>query len=438
MKNVPLKYMSVISLGKMLQSTPAHADQEVFPYLKASTLTENGLDLSSLQQMPFSRREQEILQLQKDDVVVVEGGSIGRSAWISEDMAGIYFQNSINRVRPKIFADGRYLKYAIESRRASGFFEAITNQATIRHLTADKLANTPVPYLNQERQRKIADYLDHETAEIDAFIADLRGAGELRKERWRSGRDRALTFGVSGDGGRTRKSATWFDVQRADWSEGPLKRLFDITLGKMLDEKQHVETIERHPYIRAGNIQDGLLELEDVNTMPFTPGEQTKFSLREMDLLVVEGGSVGTNVVLNQDLPGMYFQKTVNRMRPRLGASSYYYSEVLNAYRDRGVFDVVANKSTIQHLTADKLANLEVPIPPVHEQHEIADALSKSREKVASVGLDIAQAIDLARERRAALITAAVTGQIDVTARNKPAAEQLEDDIAQGRHRESA
>ncbi|KHE75502.1 hypothetical protein AS25_01455 [Kocuria marina] len=46
--------------------------------------------------------------------------------------------------------------------------------------------------------------------------------------------------------------------------------------------------------------------------------------------------------------------------------------------------------------------------------------------------------IDLARERRAALITAAVTGQIDVTARNKPAAEQLEDDVAQGLHREFA
>ena len=301
-----------------------------------------------------------------------------------------------------------------------------------------EMKNILLPAPPAHEQQQIADYLDHETAEIDAFIADLHGAGELRKERWRSGRDRALAFGVSGDGGRTRKSATWFDVQRTDWSEGPLKRLFDITLGKMLDEKQHVETAERHPYIRAGNIQDGLLELEDVNTMPFTPEEQAKFSLREMDLLVVEGGSVGTNVVLNQDLPGVYFQKTVNRMRPRLGASSYYYSEVLNAYRDRGVFNVVANKSTIQHLTADKLANLEVPIPPVHEQHEIADALSKSREKVASVGLDIAQAIDLARERRAALITAAVTGQIDVTAKNKPAAEQLEDDVAQGLHREYA
>ncbi len=46
--------------------------------------------------------------------------------------------------------------------------------------------------------------------------------------------------------------------------------------------------------------------------------------------------------------------------------------------------------------------------------------------------------IDLARERRAALITAAVTGQIDVTAKNKPAAEQLEDDVAQGLHREYA
>lgn len=50
---------------------------------------------------------------------------------------------------------------------------------------------------------------------------------------------------------------------------------------------------------------------------------------------------------------------------------------------------------------------------------------------------DIRSAIALARERRAALITAAVTGQIDVTAKNKPAAEQLEDNIAQGLHREN-
>ena len=349
-------------------------------------------------------------------------------------------------MRPRTGADGRFICYLMKSTKFTS--ELVSRERGIGAGGAQGVRTTevpftvlrtiPIPYFSGEAQQQIADYLDHETAEIDAFIADLHGAGELRKERWRSGRDRTLAFGVSGDGGRTRRSATWFDVQRADWSEGPLKRLFDITLGKMLDEKQHAETAERHPYIRAGNIQDGLLELEDVNTMPFTPEEQAKFSLREMDLLVVEGGSVGTNVVLNQDLPGMYFQKTVNRMRPRLGASSYYYSGVLNAYRDRGVFNVVANKSTIQHLTADKLANLEVPIPPVHEQHEIADALSKSREKVASVGLDIAQAIDLARERRAALITAAVTGQIDVTAKNKPAAEQLEDDIAQGIHRESA
>ncbi|WP_369066169.1 restriction endonuclease subunit S [Kocuria carniphila] len=286
-------------------------------------------------------------------------------------------------------------------------------------------------------QKKIADYLDHETAEIDAFIEDLRVAADLRVERWRSTRDQALTFGIEQDPASKTRPVTWFGEHRADWRNGPLKRLFKITLGKMLDEKQHADSDERQPYIRAGNIREDGLDLDNLNSMPFSREEQAKFSLRKSDILVVEGGSVGTNVVLDEDLPHVFFQKTVNRMRPFIQCSSHYYSDVLNSYKDRGVFDVVANKSTIQHLTADKLENLLVPIPPVEEQCLIAESLSQARREISELGDEVTRAIHLARERRAALITAAVTGQIDVTARNKPAAEQLEDDIAQGLHKES-
>src|SRR5699024_10914909 len=152
MKTAPLKYFASVTLGKMLQSDRPKPGQKLLPYLKASSITEQGLDTSNLQEMPFSCAEQKALDLRRDDVVVVEGGSIGRCAYISEDLPGVHFQNAINRVRPRLNVDGRYLRYSIEDLRISGYFEAVTNIATIRHLTAEKLAQSPISVHTYARQ----------------------------------------------------------------------------------------------------------------------------------------------------------------------------------------------------------------------------------------------------------------------------------------------
>ncbi len=89
-------------------------------------------------------------------------------------------------------------------------------------------------------------------------------------------------------------------------------------------------------------------------------------------------------------------------------------------------------------MSPGQLENFAIPVPLPETQNAKLRILSRASEQHALLEKDISAAISLARERRAALITAAVTGQIDVTAKNKPAAEQLEDDVAQGLHREYA
>ena len=83
------------------------------------------------------------------------------------------------------------------------------------------------------------------------------------------------------------------------------------------------------------------------------------------------------------------------------------------------------------------MANFKIAELNTGEQRELIQHVEKIDRRSEGLVQDLDKAINFARERRAALITAAVTGQIDVTARNKPAAEQLEDDIAQGFHREN-
>ena len=88
-------------------------------------------------------------------------------------------------------------------------------------------------------------------------------------------------------------------------------------------------------------------------------------------------------------------------------------------------------------LNRETLRAAPFALPPLGVQEATVRTNQAVRSELIELRHQVEQALSFAQERRAALITAAVTGQIDVTARNKPAAEQLEDDIAQGLHREN-
>lgn len=259
--------------------------------------------------------------------------------------------------------------------------------------------STPLPDLYE--QRAIADYLDRETAQIDTLIAEQQRLIELLKER----RQMVISQATVGDQNPLSPPSGWPTVGQ-HWQ---------VVLGKMLDsgKNRDAHAVDL-PYLRAGNLQDSGLDLAAINVMPFTEAEVAHFDLRKGDLLVVEGGAVGTNVALVDDLPGMAFQKTINRLRPRDGACSAWLGYILRCYRDAGVIDIICNKSTIPHLTAEKLRALRIPPVDYEDQWEIASWLDIVTQKIDSLIQETERLIELARERRAALITAAVTGQIEI------------------------
>ena len=168
------------------------------------------------------------------------------------------------------------------------------------------------------------------------------------------------------------------------------------------------------PYVRAANIQEAGLDLTSVNEMPFSPAEARILDVRRGDLLVVEGGAVGLNTHIDADMTGWSFQKTVNRVRAISDGSTRFLGFSLDALRRDGVIDMLSNKSTIAHLTAEKLERIVIAFPPASEQIEIAEHLQGAAKDIDAAIADAREAIALSRERRAALISAAVTGKIDV------------------------
>lgn len=301
--------------------------------------------------------------------------------------------------------DSRFLHHLLRSRPMIG--EYATRSTGIRpsqwrlYWSQMKMIEIPVPEVSE--QRAIADYLDRETARIDTLIEEQQRLIEMLRER---------RLDVI-------RSAVLGDINPFDPPPGTqltaIGHHFSVTLGKMLDAgKSRREGDEDLPYIRAGNIQDAGLRLDDVNTMPYSASEAAQLNLVAGDLLVAEGGAVGTNVVLTEDMPGWSFQKTVNRLRPLAGGSSVWLGYILKTYRDIGIIDIICNKATIAHLTAEKLRALRVPDTDPGEQRRIAAYLDEQTAKIDTLIAETETFIELARERRSALITAAVTGQIDV------------------------
>ncbi|WP_069161632.1 restriction endonuclease subunit S [Nocardia altamirensis] len=400
-----VKNAATVTLGKMLQSKDSGSDARA-PYMRAANVQPDGvLALEDVNEMWFSKTELEQLSIRAGDVVVVEGGQggFGRAAYVDKDLPDWGFQNSINRLRPIGDFDGRFLAFYLIALRASGFIRAYSNVVSMPHLTAEKLARIPMPLPPPEEQRAIADYLDRETARINDLLEEQQRLIEMLRER----RQDLVRVAVLG-------SANPFSPT-PEVAFTAIGHHFSVTLGKMLDAGKAIRGEDRMlPYVRAGNIQDTGLKLDYVKEMPYSEAEAANLNLLKGDLLVVEGGAVGTNVLLREDMPEWSFQKTVNRVRPLSSWSSAWLGYVLRTYRDIGVIDIVCNRSTIPHLTAEKLRAMRVPFVDPHEQALVAATLDRQTAEIDALIKETERFIELSRERRTALVTAAVTGQIDV------------------------
>lgn len=303
---------------------------------------------------------------------------------------------------PSDDVDPRYVAHAIRLQASSGFTRALARG--VREGGADfrrwsTLAELPIPVPPKSQQVAIANYLDRETAQIDALIAKQEQLIATLRERRAATVARSVPpgFRPSDPGSRTVGSA------------------YTVVLGKMLDSGREAppDATERS-YLRAANVQDSGLKLDSVNTMPFTYAESQRLSLQKGDLLVVEGGAVGTNWLIEEDMPDWSFQKTLNRVRTETNHSTRWLGHVIRTYRDNGYISLICNGSTISHFTAEKLRALRIPDVHPAQQESVANSIDSECAKIDALIAKAERFIELSKERRAALITAAVTGQIDV------------------------
>lgn len=276
----------------------------------------------------------------------------------------------------------------------------------------DDLADIRVKLFRPRRQREIADFLDAETARIDALIAKKRDQSKLLNLRWVALVTDLVRGRRAASADRWASGVGWIEELPEGWGTPSIGMMFEVQLGKMLNQRA-AEGENQLPYLRNQNVQWDHFDLKDVATMHFDPHESGRFTVRRGDLLICEGGDVG-RAAMWESYGDIHYQKALHRVRPRTSAPPRFLMYVLWAASSLGVFAIEGNQSTIVHLTREQLRAHRIPWPPEAQQLRIIAELDEARAKMRDVQARLTQQIFLLAEHRQALITAAVTGQLEI------------------------
>lgn len=167
-----IKELGKLRLGKMLTDKPISGYHQR-PYLKSKNIDWLNLRLDSVEEMYFSDSELTSLRLNKNDLVISEGGEVGKTAIWKNEIQECYIQNSVHKLTFGHNCNPRYYLYLFYNLGHMGYFKSIVNLVSIMHLTYEKLRRIEVPVPELEEQNRISTYLDDKCSKIDLIISNL-------------------------------------------------------------------------------------------------------------------------------------------------------------------------------------------------------------------------------------------------------------------------
>lgn len=294
-------------------------------------------------------------------------------------------------------------------------------------LNQERIGNAKIALPTREEQLAIADYLDRETAEIDAFIADQEELIALLNERRTATITQAVATGLDPDA--PMKNSPWGFVP-SHWSAMKLAWGFFFLNGDRGSAYPSRDefVLDGVPFINAGHLRDGRIDYSEMN---FVTSEKYDSmggaKLRPRDILYCLRGSLGKNALALDLNDGALASSLVAiRNRDEGVVRTEYMFRLLNSYLEETQRAKLPNGSAQPNMSVDDLRAFSFPLPPVGEQDAILSYLDSEIEEIDAAISDARESIALSKERRAAVISAAVTGKIDVRGVLAPATKMME------------
>ena len=159
-----------------------------------------------------------------------------------------------------------------------------------------------------------------------------------------------------------------------NWEWCSLLNIAKIELGKTLDSAKNIGI--NYPYLRSVNVRWNEVDLSDLKAMRFEPEELDRYTVRQNDLLICEGGDVGRSCVWTDEKEILY-QNALHKVRFYGGCNPFYFMYYMMYYESRGIIKALCKGVTIKHLTGNVLSLIPFALPPLEEQNLIVERLNR-------------------------------------------------------------
>ncbi|NWH04034.1 restriction endonuclease subunit S [Desulfobacter latus] len=406
-----------VTLGKMIQSQQKSEEETEEYYLRSANIKWGGVDLASIKRMWFSPFEKEKLALKKGDLLVSEGGDVGRTSVWDEELSACYIQNAINRIRSKTENNSTlFLYYWLYMLKHAGYIDAIVSRITIAHLTAEKLERLLCvcpPIIDQIR---ITKYLEKILSQIEDTISIKQNQFDVLEDLKKSIIHKAVTKGLDESVEMKVACVEWFSETPNNWKKFRIKDVVDISPGFSEDAPSNggIYTIVPMEAVSVKGDVDNQKKLmfEEIST-GLTHFENGDIIFAKITPCMENGkGAYVRNIETQYGFGSTEFHV----MRPRCkieGRFLYYYTYDAE-YRSYAALNMTGAAGQ-KRVSRKFLAYTEIYLPEIKEQIKIANYLDQKIFQIEKLKKNITQQIETLELYRKSIIHECVTGKRRVT-----------------------
>ena len=319
-------------------------------------------------------------------------------------------------LRPEVEVDSRYLGYACDSPTAAMQKASLGRGTTVKHIYPDELRLILLAFPPIPEQRAIATFLDHETATIDGLVAEQQRLIELLKEKRQAVISHAVTKGLDPKAPMKPSGVEWLGDVPAHWEVKRLRQIGRLLKGGGGTKEDVVDA--GVPCVRYGDLYTtfsyhiskprGFVTPERVPD--YTPLQFGDVLFAASGEKLAEIGKSAVNLLPTSAVCG----GDVVILRPEVEVDSRYLGYACDSPTAAMQKASLGRGTTVKHIYPDELRLILLAFPPIPEQRAIATFLDHETATIDGLVAEAESAITLLQERRSALISAAVTGQIDV------------------------
>ncbi|KPQ27407.1 MAG: type I restriction enzyme, S subunit [Marinobacter excellens HL-55] len=371
------------------------------------------------------RRTEEELQGYR---VVRPGQLVVNTMWLN--YAGLGVSDYEGHVSPAyrsywiaIDVDLRFIHHLMRSSiYVQGYTQLLTGiRPNSLQMSRDDLMGFPVVLAPRAEQIQIARFLDHETAKIDALIREQERLIELLQENRQASISHAVTKGLDPDVPMKDSGVEWLGEVPAHWRVVQVRHLLrKIEQGKSPECESRAAVGDEWGVLKTGCVNGGIYRSSEHKALPAHINPHSEYEVKEGDLLMSRASGskdlIGAVAYVEKTPSRLLLSDKVFRLKLEPGVHSQHFALLMGAQHVRAQIELAINgaEGLANNITKESIKSFVVALPAYEEQQDIFKYLSIQTHKFSELSEQLLAALSVLKERRAALISFAVTGKIDV------------------------